>query len=69
MPKKVRELKQMLRRAGWVEIAGGGKGSQTKWAHARVSRRVTLAGGDGDDAKHYQERDVRSAVREAEKGK
>ena len=59
----------MLRRAGWVEVAGGGKGSHTKWTHARVRRRVTLAGGDGDDAKRYQETDVKSAVREAEKGK
>jgi hypothetical protein len=26
---------------------------------------VILSGGDGDDARHYQEKQVRSAVREA----
>jgi hypothetical protein len=30
MPKKIRELKAMLRQAGWVEIEGG-KRSHTKW--------------------------------------
>jgi predicted RNA binding protein YcfA (HicA-like mRNA interferase family) len=68
MPKKIRELKQMLRRAGWAQIAGGGKGSHTKWAHGKVSRRVIVSGNDGDDAKRWQERDVENAVREAEQG-
>lgn len=68
MPKKVRELKAMLRRAGWLEIAGGGKGRHTKWAHPRVSRRLTLSGKDGDDADRYQEKDVARAVAEAANG-
>jgi predicted RNase H-like HicB family nuclease/predicted RNA binding protein YcfA (HicA-like mRNA interferase family) len=68
MPKKIRELKQMLRQAGWSEIAGGGKGSHSKWSHASVTRRLVLSGTDGDDAKPYQERDVKSAIREAGKG-
>jgi predicted RNA binding protein YcfA (HicA-like mRNA interferase family) len=66
MPKKIRELKQLLRKAGWFEIASGGKGSHTKWAHKAVARRVTLSGRDGDDAHRYQERDVERAVNEAE---
>jgi predicted RNA binding protein YcfA (HicA-like mRNA interferase family) len=66
MPKKIRELKAMLRKAGWIQIPGGGKGSHTKWAHGKVSRRVILSGNDGDDAKRAQERDVESAAREAE---
>jgi predicted RNA binding protein YcfA (HicA-like mRNA interferase family) len=65
MPKKIRELKAMLRSAGWIEVAGGGKGSHTKWAHPRVARRVTLSGKDGDDAQRYQEKDVARAVSEA----
>ncbi|HEY4328396.1 MAG TPA: type II toxin-antitoxin system HicA family toxin [Phycisphaerae bacterium] len=64
MPKKIRELKSMLSSAGRVLIEGG-KGSHTKWMHSRVSRRVTLSGNDGRDAKLYQERDVARAVREA----
>jgi predicted RNA binding protein YcfA (HicA-like mRNA interferase family) len=68
MPKKIRELKALLRRAGWSEVAGGGKGSHTKWRHNMVSRVVVLSGQDGDDAKRYQEKDVQNAVRETESG-
>jgi len=63
MPKKIRQLKAMLRKAGWTEVAGG-KGSHTKWQHSRVARTVLLSGSDGDDAKPYQARDVDNAVRE-----
>ena len=65
MPKKIRDLKSMLRSAGWFEIPGGGKGSHTKWTHARVSRRITLSGKDGDDAQRYQEKDVAQGIAEA----
>jgi predicted RNA binding protein YcfA (HicA-like mRNA interferase family) len=65
MPKKIRELKAMLSRAGWVQVPGGGKGSHTKWAHDRVARKVVLSGNDGDDASRMQERDIETAVREA----
>ncbi|HSZ59777.1 MAG TPA: type II toxin-antitoxin system HicA family toxin [Tepidisphaeraceae bacterium] len=65
MPKKIRELKAMLRRAGWEQISGGGKGSHTKWRHRKVGRVVTLSGNDGNDAREYQEKDVRNAVEEA----
>ena len=68
MPKKIREPKQMLRHAGWYEIAGGGKGSHSKWCHTRVARTIILAGSDGDDAKRYQENNVKTAVRDASKG-
>ena len=64
MPKKIRELKQMLRRAGWVQIPGG-KGSHTKWYHPKVARRVILSGADGADAKPPQERDIKTAIDEA----
>ena len=64
MPKKIRELKAILRRAGWVQIPRG-KGSHTKWAHTNVARRLVLSGNDGNDAKPKQERDVENAVREA----
>jgi len=65
MPKKIRELKAMLRRAGWVLVPGG-KGSHTKWAHPKVGRRLILSGNDGRDAKPAQELDVENAVSEAE---
>ena len=65
MPKKVRELKGMLRRAGWNQVPGG-KGSHSKWAHPKVRRCVILSGNDGNDAQPWQERDIENAVREAE---
>lgn len=68
MPKKIRELKSLLRRAGWLLVHGAGKGSHTKWDHPKVSRRIILSGNDGDDADRYQEREVEKAVRDAKKG-
>jgi predicted RNA binding protein YcfA (HicA-like mRNA interferase family) len=61
VPPKIRELKSALRLAGFEERFG--RGSHTFWGHPRLPRfKVTLSGGDGDDAKRYQERDVREAI-------
>jgi predicted RNA binding protein YcfA (HicA-like mRNA interferase family) len=62
MPRKVRELRRDLRRAGYYQVKGGGKGSHTKWKHPLVPDAVTLSGADGDDAHPYQERRVREAI-------
>lgn len=62
MPRKVRELIRDLLDAGFYEIAGGGKGSHRKFSHGRYSGAVTLSGGSGEDAKHYQEKQVRQAI-------
>lgn len=68
MPSKVRELKADLQRAGFEWRPA--KGSHGKWIHPLLSDvRVILSGADGDDARDYQERDVRKALtrlREAE---
>jgi predicted RNA binding protein YcfA (HicA-like mRNA interferase family) len=65
MPRKIRELKADLRRAGWREIPGRGKGSHTHWSHPLVPDPITLSGHDGHDAQPYQERDVREGIRRA----
>ncbi len=39
-----------------------GKGSHTVWGHTLVPDTVTLSGADGDDAKPYQEREVRNLL-------
>jgi hypothetical protein len=63
MPRKIRQLKSDLRRAGFVEQGDRGKGSHTRWYHMLAPEViVTLSGHDGDDAKPYQERDVRLAI-------
>ena len=59
MPRKVRQLIADLEAAGFVNR--GGKGSHRNLTHSKGVR-VTLSGGSGDDAKHYQERDVRRAL-------
>ena len=59
MPRKVRQLIADLEKAGFVNR--GGKGSHRNFTHPQGVR-VTLSGASGDDAKHYQERDVRRAL-------
>ncbi len=63
MPRKVRQLIADLERAGFVNR--GGKGSHRNFTHPK-GLRVTMSGQPGDDAKHYQERDVRRALDAAE---
>ena len=62
MPRKVRELIRDLIYAGFYEIRGGGKGSHRKYTHAAYPGAVTVSGALGDDAKHYQERQIRRAI-------
>jgi predicted RNA binding protein YcfA (HicA-like mRNA interferase family) len=61
MPKKVRELKAILRKAGFVVKPG--KGSHTVWGHPAMTAKISLSGGDGDDAHLYQEKSVREILR------
>ena len=60
MPKKVRQLKQMLRKFGFTERPG--KGSHTNWTHPDYSGRITIAGKDSSDAKKYLEKEVEQAI-------
>ena len=62
MVRKVRELKASLSKASF--IGRSGKGSHTVWSHPLLAYSVTLSGKDGSDANHYQERDVRNALRD-----
>lgn len=65
MPRKVRELVRDLLDAGFYEIPGG-KGSHRKLTHVRYAGAVTLSGSSGDDAKPYQEKQVRQAIEEVQ---
>lgn len=64
MPMKIRELKAMLRKAGFEQRAG--KGSHTVWSHPNLPEKVVLSGQDGNDAKPYQVKDVLAALRKLE---
>ena len=59
MPRKVRQLIADLEKVGFVNR--GGKGSHRNFTHPK-GLRVTISGAPGDDAKHYQERDVKRAL-------
>jgi predicted RNA binding protein YcfA (HicA-like mRNA interferase family) len=63
MPRKIRQLIAELESAGFA-IVPGGKGSHRKFRHARFPGSVILSGGDGEDARHYQEKQIRNAIRE-----
>ena len=65
MPKKIRELKEMLLKAGFAERPG--KGSHTNWTHPDYGGRVTIAGKDGSDAKRYLEKEVKRAIEEVKR--
>ena len=69
MPRKIRELKADLRRAGYQRIPRRGKGSHDSWAHSAVPGTVTISGGNGSDAQPYQEAEVRAAVTRAARAK
>jgi predicted RNA binding protein YcfA (HicA-like mRNA interferase family) len=61
VPRKVRQLKADLRRAGFSLRAT--EGSHTSWKHPRLPAvKVVISGNDGNDAQPYQERDVREAL-------
>ncbi len=64
MPKKIRELKAILLKAGFTYRSG--KGSHTVWSHPLLDYSLTLSGKDGTDADRYQDKDVRNALIELE---
>jgi predicted RNA binding protein YcfA (HicA-like mRNA interferase family) len=65
MPKKVRELKAMLRQAGFVERTA--KGSHKFFTHPSAPGvAVSVPGKDGDDAKRYLEKQVKVAIEQVE---
>jgi predicted RNA binding protein YcfA (HicA-like mRNA interferase family) len=66
VPRKIRELVKDLRNAGFALVSGGGKGSHRKFTHDRFRGAVTLSGKEGDDAKQYQERQVKRAIEEVQ---
>ena len=62
MPRKIRELMRDLERAGFHDR--GGRGSHRNLEHPSGVR-TTLSGKLGDDAKSYQEREVKRVIEES----
>ena len=59
MPPKIRELIRELASVGFENR--GGKGSHRNFRHSKGVN-ITISGRSGDDAKHYQIRDVKRAI-------
>ncbi len=64
MPTKINGLIRKLENAGFINR--GGKGSHRNFEHPK-GMRVTVSGQPGDDAKPYQEREVRKNIQEAKR--
>ncbi|MFZ5654406.1 MAG: type II toxin-antitoxin system HicA family toxin [Pseudomonadota bacterium] len=62
MPPKIRDLIAELEEAGFENR--GGKGSHRNFFHPKAQKPITISGKLGDDAKHYQIRAVRLALKE-----
>jgi predicted RNA binding protein YcfA (HicA-like mRNA interferase family) len=65
VPRKIRELVADLEAAGFMRVHGG-KGSHRKFRHPKFRGFVLLSGADGADAQHYQERQLRNALRQVQ---
>jgi predicted RNA binding protein YcfA (HicA-like mRNA interferase family) len=59
VPPKIRELEGRLRKAGFSRQAS--KGSHRKWIHP-TGKFVIMSGSEGEDAKRYQENQVKEAI-------
>jgi predicted RNA binding protein YcfA (HicA-like mRNA interferase family) len=66
VPRKKREIRADYRAHGFVQLPRRGKGSHTVFKHPLVATVYTVAGADGDDAKPYDEKDVREAIQAAQ---
>ena len=60
MPKKIRQLISDLKDAGFA--LDRQKGSHRQFKHENFRCLITLSGGDGNDARHYQEKQVAEAI-------
>ena len=59
MPPKIRNLINELKKCGFADR--GGKGSHRNFRHPS-GLNITISGKAGDDAKHYQIRDVKQVI-------
>jgi predicted RNA binding protein YcfA (HicA-like mRNA interferase family) len=64
MPKKIREIKKILKDRGFLMREG--KGSHSNWKHPQLEMLITIARRDGDDAPRYLEKLVEEALAELE---
>ena len=67
MPKKIRELKAIVAKVGYLLQAGRGKGSHTYWKHPLLPEEpLTITGKDGDDAPLYLDKNIQRVLKKLE---
>ena len=66
MTRKIRQLIKDLEKAGFINR--GGKGSHRNYIHPKGVA-ITISGKLGDDAKHYQEKEIEVKIKESQKWK
>lgn len=66
MPRKKREIRAEYRAHGFVQLPRRGKGSHTVFQHPLLAGTYTVAGGEGDDARPYDEKNLREAIEAAQ---
>ena len=64
MARKIRQLIKDLKKAGFINR--GGKGSHRNYIHPKGIA-ITISGKLGDDAKHYQEKEIEVKIKESRK--
>ena len=64
MPPKIKKLIKELEKAGFIDR--GGKGSHRNLIHPKGIG-ITISGKPGDDAKHYQEKEVEIKIKRSKK--
>ena len=66
MPPKIKELIKQLEKAGFQNR--GGKGSHRNFIHPKgLAITITISGKVGDDAKKYQEAEVKRKISESKR--
>jgi predicted RNA binding protein YcfA (HicA-like mRNA interferase family) len=64
VPRKIRQLIKELEQAGFINR--GGKGSHRNFIHPKGVV-ISISGKLGEDAKHYQEKEVAKKIKESQK--
>jgi len=64
VPRKIRQLIKELEKAGFINR--GGKGNHRNFIHPKGVV-LTVSGKLGDDAKHYQEKEVAKKIKGSKK--
>ena len=64
---KIKALKTSLSKAGFIRLKNRGKGSHTIWRHKTNHINIVCSGKDSKEAKYYQVKALKVAIKQIEK--